>query len=76
MLGVSIALNSLSLHGACTAVFVAVAAIITFFLSSVQTLGRLQWLAWFGLASILISSKRPSVCFLPSQPALVWFGLV
>ncbi|KAF2964536.1 hypothetical protein GQX73_g9049 [Xylaria multiplex] len=53
MLGISIALNAISTHGTCTAVFVAVAAIIGFSLSSIQTLGRITWLAWIGLASIL-----------------------
>ncbi|RAL65235.1 hypothetical protein DID88_001341 [Monilinia fructigena] len=41
MLSVSIALNALSTHATCTAVFVAVAAIIAFMFSSIQTLGLL-----------------------------------
>ncbi|KAI0521535.1 putative amino acid transporter [Xylaria bambusicola] len=53
MLGLSIALNAVSLHGTCTAVFVAVAAIAGFGLSSIQTLGRITWLAWVGLSTIL-----------------------
>lgn len=53
MLGISIALNSLSTHGTCTAVFVAVAAIAGFALASIQTLGKISWLAWVGLAGIL-----------------------
>ncbi|KAI0425317.1 transmembrane amino acid transporter protein-domain-containing protein [Xylaria sp. FL1042] len=53
MLAISISLNSISTHGACTAVFVAVAAIVGFALSSIQTLGRITWLAWGGLAGIL-----------------------
>lgn len=53
MLGISIALNSLSTHGTCTAVFVAVAAIAGFALASIQTLGKISWLAWIGLAGIL-----------------------
>jgi hypothetical protein len=57
MLGISTALNSLSSHGACTAVFVAVAAIIGFGLGSIQTLGRISWLAWIGVVSILSASK-------------------
>lgn len=59
MLGISTALNALSSHGACTAVFVAVAAIIGFGLGSIQTLGRISWLAWIGVVSILSSSKWP-----------------
>ncbi|RMD44454.1 hypothetical protein DV735_g615, partial [Chaetothyriales sp. CBS 134920] len=46
MLGISISLNALSTHGACTAVFVAVAAVIAFSFSSVQTLGKISWIAW------------------------------
>jgi hypothetical protein len=55
MLGVSIGLNALSSHGACTAIFVAVAAIIGFIFASVRTLGRLSWLAWVGTACVLVS---------------------
>jgi hypothetical protein len=57
MLGISISLNAISLHGACTAVFVMVAAVIAFGFSSIQTLGRISWLAWVGLAGILVARK-------------------
>lgn len=57
MLGISIGLNAISHHGTCTAVFVAVAAIIGLCLASIRTLGRISWIAWVGLASILSSSK-------------------
>ncbi|KIW45217.1 uncharacterized protein PV06_03619 [Exophiala oligosperma] len=53
MLGISIGLNAVSTHGACTAVFVAVAAIAGCGLGSIQTLGRISWLAWLGLTCIL-----------------------
>ncbi|QMW48426.1 amino acid transporter [Aspergillus flavus] len=53
MLGVSISLNAVSTHGACTAVFVAVAAIVGFMLASIQTLARISWIAWVGLFGIL-----------------------
>jgi hypothetical protein len=65
MLGISIGLNSLSVHGTCTAVFVAVAAIAGFCLASIQTLGKLGWLAWLGLFGILSSST-----WLPPHTAL------
>ncbi|KAK5108520.1 hypothetical protein LTR62_008260 [Meristemomyces frigidus] len=55
MLSISIALNALSLHGTCTAVFVAVAAILAALLASIQTLGRVSWLAWVGVLAILVS---------------------
>lgn len=53
MLGVSIALNTLSEHGTCTVVFVVVAAIVVFLLSSIQTLDRVSFLGWVGLISIM-----------------------
>ncbi|RWA03402.1 hypothetical protein EKO27_g11703 [Xylaria grammica] len=55
MLSISIALNAVSTHGACTAVFVAVAAVVGFGLASIRTLGRITWLAWIGLFGILIA---------------------
>lgn len=57
MLGISIGLNAVSDHGACTAIFVALAAIVGCALGSIQTLGRISWLAWIGVICILTSSK-------------------
>lgn len=57
MLGISIALNAISMHGTCTAVFVAIAAIIVFAVSSIQTLEKLSWISWVGVFSITISRK-------------------
>lgn len=65
MLGISIGLNSVSEHGACTAIFVAVAAILGFCLASIQTLGKISILTWIGLICILIASK-PSLVSLPA----------
>lgn len=53
MLGISIGLNAVSTHGACTAIFVAVAAVLGGSLGSIRTLGRISWLAWVGLVCIL-----------------------
>ncbi|KAL4757015.1 transmembrane amino acid transporter protein-domain-containing protein [Aspergillus foveolatus] len=53
ILGLSIGLNAVSTHAACTAAFVAVAAILGFAFSSIRTLGRITWLAWIGLPCIL-----------------------
>ncbi|KAJ9419618.1 hypothetical protein FOXG_07078 [Fusarium oxysporum f. sp. lycopersici 4287] len=55
MLSISVALNALSEHGACTAIFVAVAAVVSFCLSSIQTLGRISWIAWVGASCIITS---------------------
>lgn len=60
MLGVSISLNAVSAHGTCTAVFLAVAAVIGFLLSSIRTLGRITWIAWVGLIAILTSGELSS----------------
>lgn len=57
MLGVSISLNAISTHGTCTAVYVAVAAIVGFILSSIQTLAKISFLAWGGLFCILTGSE-------------------
>jgi len=53
MISISIAINSLSVHGACTAIFVAVAALIGFCFGSIQTLAKVSWIAWAGVAGIL-----------------------
>ncbi|TPR06131.1 putative integral membrane protein [Aspergillus niger] len=55
LLSISIAFNALSDHGACTAIFVAVAAIIGFTFSSIQTLARISWLAWVGVSCVIIT---------------------
>ena len=70
MLGISIGLNAVSTHGACTAIFVAVAAIIGFMFGSIRTLGRISWLAWIGLTCIMISSSWPSLCLMANLARL------
>lgn len=55
LLGVSIGLNAVSTHGTCTAVFVAVSAIIGFLVSSVRTLNKMSWLAWAGMISVVVA---------------------
>lgn len=57
MLGISISFNAMSSHGACTAIFVAIAAIIGFTLGSIQTLAKISWMAWVGLIGILTASE-------------------
>lgn len=57
IIAVSTALNAISLHAACTAVFVAVAAVIAFLGSSIRTLGRITILGWIGVVSILSGSE-------------------
>lgn len=55
-ISLSTCLNAITAHGACTAIFVGVAAIIGFVFGSIQTLGQISWLAWVGISSIVISS--------------------
>lgn len=57
MISISIALNALSTHAVCTAVFVVVAAIIGFMFCSIQTLSRISWLAWVGVACIITAGE-------------------
>ncbi|ODM19076.1 hypothetical protein SI65_05693 [Aspergillus cristatus] len=81
MLGISIALNAVSTHGTCTAIFLAIAFVIGFVLASIRTLGRITWIAWVGLACILTSifivtiavgiQDRPAAAPSPEE-ALVW----
>ncbi|RJE19732.1 hypothetical protein PHISCL_07924 [Aspergillus sclerotialis] len=55
ILSISISLNALSSHAICTAIFMVIAAIIAFIFASIETLGRISWLAWVGSASIIVS---------------------
>jgi predicted membrane-bound dolichyl-phosphate-mannose-protein mannosyltransferase len=57
MLSLSIALNAVSGHATCTAVYVAIAAVAGIACASIRTLGRISWLAWIGLFAILTASK-------------------
>lgn len=70
MLGISIGLNAVSTHGACTAVFVAVAAVAGGAFGSIRTLGRISWLAWVGLVCILTAIFTVTVAVgLQDRPA-------
>lgn len=53
IVGLSTALNAISLHGTCTAVFVAVMAVAIYPFASLRTLGGVKWIGWVGLISIL-----------------------
>lgn len=57
LLSTSIRLNAVSAHGTCTAVFVVVAAIASFGLASIRTLGKIKWTAWVGLGSIFTAGE-------------------
>ncbi|GAA5852864.1 hypothetical protein JCM8547_004713 [Rhodosporidiobolus lusitaniae] len=55
LVGLSTALNAISLHATCTAVFVVVAAVATYPFASLRTLGSVRWIGWVGLASMVVS---------------------
>ncbi|KAK5999439.1 hypothetical protein QM012_005440 [Aureobasidium pullulans] len=49
------AFNALSDHGACTAIFSLVSAILITLCSSIRTFSRLGWLTWFGFATFFLA---------------------
>jgi len=55
IVSVSTALNALSDHSACTAVFSFVAAALITIFSSVRTFSRLGWLTWLGFTTFFIA---------------------
>ncbi|KAL1409087.1 hypothetical protein Q8F55_005911 [Vanrija albida] len=55
VVAVSTALNGVSAHAACTAVFIAVAAVLGWMCCSIRTMGEISWLGWIGVVSILVS---------------------
>ena len=64
MLGISIALNAVSSHATCTAVYVFCAATVACVLGSIQTLERVSWIAWVGVICIITSREfafRPTI---------------
>jgi hypothetical protein len=57
LLSVSIAFNAFTAHATCTVVFVAVAAIITAIFASIQTMHKISWVGWGGLAFLMTASE-------------------
>jgi len=55
IVSIDTALNALSNHGACTAVFAFVAAVLVTGFSSVRTFSRLGWLTWVGFVTFFIA---------------------
>lgn len=55
IVSIDTALNALSNHGACTAVFAFVAAVLVTGFSSVRTFSRLGWLTWAGFVTFFIA---------------------
>ncbi|RBR16829.1 hypothetical protein FVER53590_05460 [Fusarium verticillioides] len=55
MLGISVGLNAVSDHALCTWSWVIIAAVSTGLLASIRTLGNIGWIAWVGIAGIMIA---------------------
>lgn len=73
MLSISVALNALSSHAVCTAVFVAVAAVVGFGIGSIRTLDRIGFLAWIGTVCIITSGETCQHAF-PHLPSLTGYS--
>ncbi|GAA5885816.1 hypothetical protein JCM6882_007571 [Rhodosporidiobolus microsporus] len=54
-LTISTALNGISLHATCTAVFVAVAAIFCIPIATLRRLDSLAWVTWLGVGAIIVA---------------------
>ncbi|GAA5865256.1 hypothetical protein JCM8547_008332 [Rhodosporidiobolus lusitaniae] len=52
-LTISTALNAISLHATCTAVFVVVGVVVTWPVASISTLHNIRWFSWVGLGTLL-----------------------
>ncbi|GAA5862341.1 hypothetical protein JCM8547_007609 [Rhodosporidiobolus lusitaniae] len=55
IIGISTALNALSLHGACTAAFVAVATVITLLFALLPKISNIKLLGWLALVCIIVA---------------------
>ncbi len=53
LVSISTALNAVSIHATCTAVFIVVAAAVGWALCSIRTMGQITWLGWVGMVSIM-----------------------
>ncbi|KAL1412208.1 hypothetical protein Q8F55_003219 [Vanrija albida] len=53
MVSLSAALNAMSSHAACTAIFIAAMAAVGLVLGAIPTLSRITWIGWVGLASLM-----------------------
>ncbi|EME88390.1 uncharacterized protein MYCFIDRAFT_76214 [Pseudocercospora fijiensis CIRAD86] len=69
LVSVSTCLNALSEHGACTAAFIAVAAILAFCLASVPKIAQISWFAPVAMVFILSSLFTVSIAVSLQRPA-------
>lgn len=57
-IGISTALNAITLHGACTVVFVVVAALVSLPFAGLPRLEQIKWLSWVRLPFPLTASRQ------------------
>ncbi|GAA5998635.1 uncharacterized protein JCM10292_007119 [Rhodotorula paludigena] len=70
-ISISTAFNAMSLHGACTAVFVVVAALMTFPLAALPKLEQLKFLSWIALVAVISSVLLVTIAIpVGGRPAL------
>lgn len=55
MLGLTIALNAVSLHATCTVVFSIVSYLVITSVASVRKVSQLAWIPWIGFVSIVVA---------------------
>ncbi|GAA6036097.1 hypothetical protein JCM8097_006613 [Rhodosporidiobolus ruineniae] len=55
LLGLSTALNAITMHGACTAIFTAALAAFVYPIASLRTLQSIRWVGWIGLIFMIAS---------------------
>jgi hypothetical protein len=53
LVGLSIALNAVSLHATCTVVWVVIVAVVASAFGAIRTLDKISWLGWAGIVSIV-----------------------
>lgn len=71
LVGLSTALNAVSSHGTCTAIFIFVAAVAGFSVASIRTLGKISWIGWIGLFSIVTAVLTLTIAVgLQARPSL------
>ncbi|WOO84835.1 N amino acid transport system protein [Vanrija pseudolonga] len=67
---VATALNAITTHGACTAIFIAVTSVVGFTLCCLRTLSHVAFLGWVGLVSILAAVFTVAIaCGVQGRPA-------
>ncbi|KAE8362681.1 transmembrane amino acid transporter protein-domain-containing protein [Aspergillus caelatus] len=71
MLATSVALNTLSDHGACSMIFVAVTSASALVLGTgFRSLEKVSWLSWIGVAGIIVAIWITAIaCLTQSRPA-------